>query len=69
MHDQNYGVYGARKIHAELNRCRSAERGGDGTRIARCTVERLMRSAGVQGVRRDKTIRANPPRRSRRSAR
>ena len=43
---QNYGVYGARKIHAQLNR--------EGVRVARCTVERLMRRSGLQGLRRGK---------------
>lgn len=41
---ENYGVYGARKVHAQLNR--------DGVRVARCTVERLMRRLGLQGLRR-----------------
>ncbi|MBB4682669.1 IS3 family transposase [Amycolatopsis jiangsuensis] len=40
---ENYGVYGARKIHAQLNR--------EGIRVARCTVERLMRQKGLQGLR------------------
>ncbi|WP_407635326.1 IS3 family transposase [Gryllotalpicola ginsengisoli] len=48
-HRANLGVYGARKLHAALNR--------GGTQVARCTVERLMRAAGLQGVRRDKTRR------------
>ncbi|MBB4685718.1 putative transposase [Amycolatopsis jiangsuensis] len=43
---ENYGVYGARKIHAQLNR--------EGIRVARCTVERLMRQKGLQGLRRGK---------------
>jgi putative transposase len=43
----NLGVYGARKVHAELNR--------SGVEVARCTVERLMRAEGLQGIRRDKT--------------
>ncbi len=47
VHEANLGVYGARKIHAALNR--------DGVEVARCTVERLMRAAGIQGIRRDKT--------------
>ncbi|HVD89409.1 MAG TPA: IS3 family transposase, partial [Jatrophihabitantaceae bacterium] len=47
VHTANLGVYGARKIHAELNR--------QGTPIARCTVERLMNSLGLQGIRREKT--------------
>lgn len=47
VHTANLGVYGARKIHAALNR--------EGVEVARCTVERLMRAAGIQGIRRDKT--------------
>ena len=47
VHEANLGVYGARKIHAALNR--------EGVEVARCTVERLMRAAGIQGIRRDKT--------------
>ncbi|WP_374208949.1 IS3 family transposase [Microbacterium sp. CIAB417] len=45
----NLGVYGARKIHADLNR--------SGVPVAHCTVERLMREEGIQGIRRDKTRR------------
>jgi putative transposase len=41
---ENYGVYGARKVHGQLNR--------EGIRVARCTVERLMRQQGLQGLRR-----------------
>jgi putative transposase len=41
---ENYGVYGARKVYAQLNR--------EGIRVARCTVERLMRQKGLQGLRR-----------------
>jgi putative transposase len=43
----NLGVYGARKIHAELNR--------EGVTVARCTVERLMRAEGIRGIPREKT--------------
>jgi putative transposase len=46
-HQANLGVYGARKIHAELNR--------EGIEVARCTVERLMRAEGLRGIRREKT--------------
>ena len=46
-HKANLGVYGARKIHAELNR--------EGIRVARCTVERLMRQEGLRGIPREKT--------------
>jgi len=46
-HRANLGVYGARKIHAELNR--------EGVPVARCTVERLMRVEGLRGIPREKT--------------
>ena len=46
-HAANLGVYGARKVHAVLNR--------QGVRVARCTVERLMRAQGLRGIARDKT--------------
>jgi putative transposase len=42
VHADNYGVYGADKVRAQLGR--------EGTRVARCTVERLMRRAGLRGV-------------------
>jgi putative transposase len=45
-HRDNIGVYGARKIYAELNR--------QGTVVARCTVERLMKAEGLRGIRREK---------------
>jgi putative transposase len=53
VHEENYGVYGARKVHAELNR--------QGQRIARCTVERLMRAAGLRGICRAKGPRTTLP--------
>jgi putative transposase len=40
----NYGVCGARKVWLALNR--------EGTPVARCTVERLMRQLGLEGARR-----------------
>ena len=40
--DENFQVYGARKIWRQL--CR------EGVAVARCAVERLMRSLGLQGV-------------------
>ena len=46
MHADNYGVYGARKVHAEANRL--------GYPVARCTVERLMRILGLRGISRAK---------------
>ncbi|GAB2906037.1 hypothetical protein GCM10027047_00250 [Rhodococcus aerolatus] len=51
VHAENYGVYGARKVHAALRR--AGHRVGDRP-VARCTVERLMRGAGLRGVTRAK---------------
>lgn len=42
--DNMDGVYGADKVWTELNR--------EGIRVARCTVERLMRELGLSGARR-----------------
>ena len=53
VHTDNYGVYGARKVHAELVR--------EGIAVARCTVERLMRDAGLRGVSRAKGPRTTVP--------
>jgi putative transposase len=44
VHAGNFGVYGARKVWLALNR--------EGTVVARCTVERLMRELGLAGARR-----------------
>ena len=41
VHEENYGVYGARKVWRQLHR--------DGIVVARCTVERLMRELGLAG--------------------
>ena len=38
----NRQVYGVRKVWKQLNR--------EGFKVARCTVERLMREKGLQGV-------------------
>lgn len=53
VHAENYGVYGVRKMHAELNR--------RGHRIARCTVHRLMRTEGLRGISRAKGPRTTIP--------
>ena len=45
----NYGVYGARKVWLQLNR--------EGIPVARCTVERLMRELGLHGAVRGKKVR------------
>jgi transposase InsO family protein len=42
VYDENFQVYGARKIWRQL--CR------EGVAVARCAVERLMRSLGLQGA-------------------
>jgi putative transposase len=53
VHAENFGVYGARKVHAELNR--------QGHQVARCTVQRLMRAAGLRGITRAKSPRTTVP--------
>ena len=53
VHASNYGVYGVRKVHAQLLR--------EGEQVARCTVERLMRSDGLRGVSRKKGPRTTVP--------
>ncbi len=46
-------VYGADKVWRQLNR--------EGIEVARCTVERLMKRLGLQGVRRGKAVRTTVP--------
>ncbi len=53
VHAANFGVYGARKVWHQLNR--------EGIRVARCTVQRLMRQLGLQGVRRGRFKRTTTP--------
>ena len=53
VHQDNFGVYGARKIWLALNR--------EGIPVARCTVERLMRDLGLHGARRGKKVRTTVP--------
>jgi putative transposase len=53
VHADNFGVYGARKVWRQLGR--------EGNVVARCTVERLMRELGLQGVRRGRTRRTTTP--------
>ena len=52
-HRNNFSVYGARKVWLDLNR--------QGTPVARCTVERLMRTLCLQGARRGKRFRTTIP--------
>ena len=49
----NMQVYGADKVWHQLNR--------EHDHVARCTVERLMRRMGLQGVQRGKTVRTTIP--------
>ena len=51
--EANFGVYGARKVWRQLQR--------EGIEVARCTVERLMRREGLQGVVRGETKRTTIP--------
>lgn len=51
--DANFQVYGARKVWHQLRR--------EGYSVARCTVERLMRSMGLQGAVRGKVKRTTFP--------
>jgi transposase InsO family protein len=51
--DENFRVYGAHKVWAQLNR--------EGLRVARCTVERLMKALGLRGVVRGKTFKTTIP--------
>jgi transposase InsO family protein len=53
VHAENFGVYGARKVWRQLRR--------EGFEVARCTVERLMRTMGLQGAVRGKRIRTTVP--------
>ena len=53
MWHANWQVYGADKVWLQMNR--------EGIRVARCTVERLMRRLGLQGARRGKSVRTTTP--------
>jgi putative transposase len=46
VHAEHFGVYGARKVWRQRHR--------EEITVARCTVERLMRQLGLEGVRRGK---------------
>lgn len=51
--NENFRVYGARKIWRQLKR--------EGFAVARCTVERLMRKLGIRGVVRGKGYKTTIP--------
>lgn len=48
VHEENFSVYGARKVWHQLLR--------EGIEVARCTVERLMRGLGLAGAVRGKMV-------------
>ena len=47
VHEASFGLYGSRKVWRQLKR--------DGIKVAKCTVERLMRAMGLAGIRRGKS--------------
>lgn len=51
--DENFRVYGVRKVWRQMLR--------EGFAVARCTVERLMRKRGLEGVIRGKRVRTTVP--------
>lgn len=53
VHEQNFDVYGVRKVWWQLRR--------EGVEVPRCTVERLMRSGGLRGAIRGKKRRTTIP--------
>jgi hypothetical protein len=53
VHEENFGVYGARKVWHQLHR--------EGIHVARCTVERLMKADGLHWVIRGAKIRTTKP--------
>ena len=46
VHEASFGLYGTRKVWHQLRR--------EGIKVAKCTVERLMQSMGLAGIRRGK---------------
>ncbi|TMR02189.1 IS3 family transposase [Actinomadura soli] len=53
VHQASYGTYGAYRVPKQLRR--------QGVQVARCTVERLMRAHGLQGVHRRDRQRTTTP--------
>ena len=53
VYDENFGVYGVRKVWRQLARERFS--------VARCTVDRLMRSLSIQGAVRGRKCRTTIP--------
>ena len=53
VYDENRRVYGADKVWKQLKR--------ESIQVARCTVERLMKQLGIEGVRRGKRCKTTIP--------
>ena len=53
VYQANRCVYGARKVWKQLHR--------EAISVARCTVERLMRTLGIQGIRRGRSCKTTIP--------
>ncbi len=53
VHAEAFGIYGQLKVWQQLQR--------EGITVARCTVERLMRQHGIEGVHKGKTRRTTIP--------
>ena len=51
--EENFQVYGARKVWRQMNR--------EDIEVARCTVERLMKHLGIEGARRGRSCRTTIP--------
>jgi transposase InsO family protein len=51
--EENFRVYGVRKVWRQLNR--------EGVRVAKCTVERLMQAMGIEGVVRGRRLKTTIP--------
>ena len=47
VHEASFGLYGSCKVWRQLKR--------EGIKVAKCTVERLMRAMGLAGIRRGKS--------------
>ncbi|EBE3722477.1 IS3 family transposase [Salmonella enterica] len=56
VYDENYSVYGVRKVWRQLQR--------EGIIVARCTIARLMKAMGLTGVLRGKKVRTTVSRKS-----
>ena len=53
MFDANFQVYGVRKVWRQMRR--------ESFQVARCTVARLMKEMGIEGIVRGKRVRTTIP--------